>query len=224
MTAIDVAAHLGAVSRVVEDRMQDGKKMRVVVASRGYDTTVEDLWDALTSKERLPRWFAPVDGELKLGGRFQVKGNAGGLITSCVPPRSFAATWEFGGGVSWISLTLAPGKSGGAHLTLEHIMEPVGDHWDKFGPGAVGVGWELGLLGLGIHVRSAAARDSFNEHVWGASDEGKDFVSSSGEGWIAADIKGGEAPSDATRRGKATISFYRGEPPPGTQHPGTTGQ
>lgn len=214
-TAIDVASHLGAVARVVEDRMQDGKRMRVVVASRAYDTSIDDLWDALTNQERLPRWFAAVDGDLKLGGRFQVKGNAGGTITACVPPKSFSATWEFGGGVSWISIALAPTTAGGTHLTLEHIMEPVGDHWDKFGPGAVGVGWELGLLGLGIHVRSKAARDMFNEHVWGASDEGKDFVSKSGEGWIAADIKGGETPADATRRGKLTIAFYRGEGPTG---------
>lgn len=213
-TAIDVASHLGAIARVVEDRMQDGKRMRVVVASRAYDTNIDDLWDALTSQERLPRWFAPVDGDLKLGGRFQVKGNAGGTITACVPPKSFAATWEFGGGVSWISIALAPTKDGGTHLTLEHIMEPVGGHWDRFGPGAVGIGWELGLLGLGIHVRSKEARDMFNEHVWGASDEGKDFVSRSGEGWIAADISGGEGAADATRRGKATISFYRGEAVP----------
>src|SRR5690348_13901779 len=105
-TAIDVAAHLGAVARRVEDRKQDGQMMRVVIASRAYDTTIDDLWDALTSQERLPRWFAQVDGDLKLGGRFQVKGNAAGTITACVPPKSFSATWEFGGGVSWINVAL----------------------------------------------------------------------------------------------------------------------
>jgi uncharacterized protein YndB with AHSA1/START domain len=215
MTAIDVAAHLGAVSRVVEDRAHNGEHMRVVIASRAYDTTIDDLWDCLTSQERLPRWFAPVDGDLKLGGRFQVKGNAGGTITACAPPKSFSATWEFGGAVSWINLALAPTKSGGAHLTLEHILPPVGDHWDKFGPGAVGVGWELGLLGLGMHIRSKQARAGFDENVWGVSDEGKEFVRQSGEGWIAADIKGGEKAADATRRGKSTIAFYRGEAPPG---------
>ena len=31
-----------------------------------------DLWEALTSAERIPRWFAPVSGDLRLGGRFQV--------------------------------------------------------------------------------------------------------------------------------------------------------
>lgn len=214
MTAIDVAAHLGAVSRVVEDRMHNGEKMRVVIASRAYDTTIEDLWDALTNQERLPRWFAPVEGDFRLGGKYQVKGNAGGTITACEPPKAFSITWEIFGGVSWVNLALEPTKSGGTHLTLEHIQKPVGDHWNKFGPGAVGVGWELGLLGLGMHVRSREARDSFNEHVWGASDEGKEFVRQSGEGWIAADAKGGETPADATARGKRTMAFYRGEPLP----------
>ncbi len=82
---------------------------------------------------------------------------------------------------------------------------------------------ELGLLGLGIHVRSKAARDGFNEQAWGASDEGKGFVTKTGEGWTAADIAAGADVADATRRGRATIAFYRGEPPPGTAHPGTTG-
>jgi uncharacterized protein YndB with AHSA1/START domain len=208
--SIDIAAHLGAVSRVVEDRVHEGQKNRVVIASRAYDTSIEDLWDALTNQERLPRWFAPVDGELTLGGRFQVKNNAGGTITACVPPKSFSATWEFGGGVSWINIALAPTKDGGTHLTLEHICPP-NSHWDKFGPGAVGVGWELGLLGLGMHIRSQAVRDTFDEHAFGVSEEGKGFVTKTGEGWIAADIKGGEDAGEATKRGQRTIHFYRGE-------------
>jgi uncharacterized protein YndB with AHSA1/START domain len=208
--SIDIAAHLGAVSRVVEDRMHEGQKNRVVIASRAYDTGIEDLWDALTNQERLPRWFAPVDGELTLGGRFQVKNNAGGTITACVPPKSFSATWEFGGGVSWINIALAPTKDGGTHLTLEHICPP-NPHWDKFGPGAVGVGWELGLLGLGMHIRSQAMRDTFDEHAFGVSEEGKGFVTKTGEGWIAADITGGEDADEATKRGQRTIHFYRGE-------------
>jgi uncharacterized protein YndB with AHSA1/START domain len=215
MTAIDVAAHLGAVSRVVEDRVHNGERMRVVIASRAYDTTIDDLWDALTNKQRLPRWFAAVEGDFRLGGRFQITGNASGTITACEPPKSFSLTWEFGGGLSWVHIALAATKAGGTHLTLEHVQPRVGEHWDKFGPGAVGLGWELGLLGLDMHLRSAASRDSFDENVWGASDEGKEFVRQSGECWIAADIAGGETAADATRRGKATIAFYRGEAPRG---------
>ncbi|MGH9223767.1 MAG: hypothetical protein ACRD2W_08260 [Acidimicrobiales bacterium] len=50
---------------------------RVVSISRTYDTTVEDLFDACTSAERIPRWFLPVTGNLRVGGRYQLAGNAG---------------------------------------------------------------------------------------------------------------------------------------------------
>jgi uncharacterized protein YndB with AHSA1/START domain len=216
-TAIDVASHLGAVARVVEDRMQDGKRMRVVVASRAYDTSIDDLWDALTSQERLPRWFAAVDGDLKLGGRFQVKNNAGGTITACVPPTSFSATWEFGGGVSWINLALAPTKAGGTHLTLEHIMEPVGDHWNKFGPGAVGVGWDLSFMGLARHLaepQAAVAQEAVEG--WFGSDEAKHFIRNASDGWGAAAISAGEQRDKALASAESTRQFYTGDaPPPG---------
>src|SRR5215207_937092 len=103
---IDLAQHMGAVVRTVENREHGGSLARVVVASRTYDTTVEDLWDALTNKERIPRWFLPVSGELRLGGRYQLQGNAGGTITRCDPPRALGLTWEFGGQTTWLDVRL----------------------------------------------------------------------------------------------------------------------
>ena len=83
--AFDLAAHLGAMTREVRNLENDGQPAKAVVASRVYDTTAADLWDALTRAERLKRWFAPVTGELKLGGRYQVEGNASGTVLECVP-------------------------------------------------------------------------------------------------------------------------------------------
>ena len=91
---IDVDQVVGAVTRKVSSREHEGKLARVVVATRTYDTSADDLWDALTSAERLPRWFLPVSGDLRLGGRYQLEGNAGGTITRCEPPRSLALTWR----------------------------------------------------------------------------------------------------------------------------------
>ena len=79
---------IGAEFREVADRQWDGKPAKAVVAARVYDTDPKDLWDALTNPERIPRWFSPVTGELKLGGRYQIQGNAGGTITRCDPPRA----------------------------------------------------------------------------------------------------------------------------------------
>ena len=55
---IDVAGVLGLVTRSAPNFEKDGKR-RAVTLTRLYDTGVDDLWDALTSKERIPRWFLP---------------------------------------------------------------------------------------------------------------------------------------------------------------------
>src|SRR3954468_8030125 len=132
---IDVVRVLGLVTRSVRNFERDGKAASAVTLTRLYETSVDDLWDAVTSPQRIPRWFLPVDGDLKLGGKYQLKGNAGGTITACTPPSHFAATWEFGGGVSWIDVSVAP-EGEKARMTLAHtaIRE---EHWKQFGPGAV---------------------------------------------------------------------------------------
>ena len=83
MNDIDLSRHLGMVDREVGLREHLGRPARVVTAHRTYDTTIDDLWDALTNAERIPRWFLPITGELRLGGHYQLEGNAGGEITRC---------------------------------------------------------------------------------------------------------------------------------------------
>ena len=78
---MDVGRMIGAVSRVVGSREVDGRPARVVVARRRYAGPIDEVWDALTNAERIPRWFLPVSGELRVGGRYQFTGNAGGEIT-----------------------------------------------------------------------------------------------------------------------------------------------
>lgn len=75
---------------------------------REYDADPADVWDACTNPGRLARWFSPVSGELRLGGRYAIEGNASGTITECDPPRRLAQDWEFDGGVSWVTAELTP--------------------------------------------------------------------------------------------------------------------
>jgi uncharacterized protein YndB with AHSA1/START domain len=206
---IDVPAFLGAVTRSVEERERDGKPVRVVIASRRYDTGIDDLWEALTSPERLPRWFMPVSGELKLGGRYQIQGNAGGTVAECAPPRRLALTWEFGAQVSWVTVDLVAEGDGATRLTLEH-MAPIDPHWETYGSGAVGVGWDLSLMGLARHVASGQPRNQPEVEAWLASDEGKTYIRGCAAGWAEAEAAGGEDPAKAQARAQATAKFYTG--------------
>lgn len=102
------AEAIGAEFRQFLEREHEGKPARVLRAVRGYRTHPADLWDAMTNRERLPRWFMPIEGELKLGGRYQFQGNAGGSITRCDPPEALDVTWEFMVDVSWVTVRMEP--------------------------------------------------------------------------------------------------------------------
>ena len=203
----------GSEQRRVENREHLGKPALVAILIRSYDTTVDDLWDAITTKERLTSWFLPIEGDLRLGGRYQLKGNAGGTITRCDRPEALDVTWEFMGGTSWVNLRLTPdGRK--ARLTLEHIAHKDGigeEHLKKFGPGAVGIGWDLGFYGLERHL---AAPDVPLDHAameaWSLSAEGKAFSRGSGDAWAAAHAASGEGPEEARAQAERTIAFYQG--------------
>jgi uncharacterized protein YndB with AHSA1/START domain len=203
---------VSAVTREVASGEREGEQTRVVIATRSFATGIEDAWDALTSAERIPRWFLPISGELRVGGRYQLEGNAGGEILECQPPTRLAATWEFGGGISWIVVTLAD-ENGSTQLRLEHtarIDEQSLAFWDQFGPGAVGVGWDLSLLGLAEHLERGFTKSPETELEFSASEEGKAFIAGSSDGWRAASVAFGTDPTAAADAAQRTTAFYTG--------------
>ena len=208
----DVETHLGAVERSVSSLEREGQPARAVTLSRGFATTVEDLWNAVTSGERIPRWFLPISGDLQPGGRYQLEGNAGGTITACEPPSHFALTWEFGGDVSWVEVRVADAGDGAARLTLTHTQR-LSDHWDRYGPGATGVGWEMGLLGLVLHIAQPDAPKP-DEAAFAASADGKALITGSSEGWEQAAVAAGTDPEAAHAAATRTTAAYTGEPEP----------
>jgi uncharacterized protein YndB with AHSA1/START domain len=203
----------GAEFRRVDNREHLGKPALVVVAARTYPTTIDDLWNAITTPERIVRWFSRVEGDLKVGGRYKITGNASGTITRCDPPEAFDLTWEMRGDTSWVNVRLArDGKN--ARLTLEHIAhrDAVSEEFLKqFGPGAVGIGWDLSLHGLEKHFAApATALDDAWKEAWTKSSEGLAFMRASGEAWCAAHIESGEDPETARAQGQRTINAYTG--------------
>ncbi|WP_405096624.1 SRPBCC domain-containing protein [Micromonospora sp. NBC_01412] len=118
-----------------------------------------------TDPARIVRWFLPVSGELRLHGRHQFEGNAGGEVQRCDPPKSFSATWEFGGQVSWIEVRLTPEPDDRTRFTLEHVAHVDDVIWARFGPGAVGIGCDMGLLGLVTYLRAGGDDDAGRERT-----------------------------------------------------------
>ena len=56
-------------------RTTEGKA--VVRMEDRFQTDVDDMWSAITEPERLARWIAQVDGDLRLGGVFRASFTSG---------------------------------------------------------------------------------------------------------------------------------------------------
>lgn len=179
----------------------------VVELTRAYDAAVEDLWDACTDPDRIVRWFLPVTGDLRPGGRYQLEGNAGGRIAECEPPRHLGLTWEFGGNTSLLAVDLTPLGAAAAELRLRHTV-PDDDHWAVYGPGATGVGWDLALLGLAAFL----AGERIDQAAFGASPEAQDLMRRSAARWGRAHEESGAPAAAAREAAERTSAAYAPAP------------
>ncbi|RSM97041.1 polyketide cyclase [Nonomuraea sp. WAC 01424] len=195
---------LDEISRIRRE-LKDGER-KTVVLTRHYDAEVKDVWDACTDAERLARWFLPVSGDLRLGGTYQLEGNAGGEILDCEPPAYLRVSWLFGPdpGFSEVEVRLSA-EDEGTLFELRHTAEVPPEMWGRYGPGAVGVGWDLALLGLGLHLAGGPPPDKSGFELTG---DGRRFITASSQAWGAAFERAGAAPETAVAAVAGTTAFY----------------
>ncbi|HKE74975.1 MAG TPA: SRPBCC family protein [Acidimicrobiales bacterium] len=206
----DLIDELATVRRSVGDATLPGGDAKVVALERTYPAEPEDVWDAITTPERVARWFLPVTGDLRLGGTYQLEGNAGGEIRACEPPRRLLLTWIFGEppgpeDSSLVEVVLDPDGDGGTRLTLTHTAVVPPEFWGQFGPGAVGVGWDLSLVGLGAHLAGEALGTQAEME---ADPAVRDGMRASSEAWGEAYRAAGADPATATAATAATTAAY----------------
>jgi uncharacterized protein YndB with AHSA1/START domain len=211
---IDIVREIGSVRREVGEGTVPAGVGRSVRLQRDYDAPIEDVWDALTDPARIGRWFLPISGDYRLGGHYQFEGNAGGEILECERPHRLKVTWVFGEPTSDLSASevevrLSPVDDGTTRFELEHVAVVPEEVWAEYGPGAVGVGWEGGVLGLGLHLRGGTVGDPI---AWQVSEEGREFAIRGSEAWGAANVAAGADPEVAARGVANTNAFYAPEP------------
>jgi uncharacterized protein YndB with AHSA1/START domain len=136
---IDLAEHIGATTRQVEQQHSEAGEVVTVTLERRYPAEVADVWHAITDPERVRRWFLPLIGDLRPGGNFQLEGHAGGDIMACEPPRHLLVT--FGGESSIVDLQLS-GDGEQTLLKLTHSV-PLELAGSTAGALYVGPGWTV---------------------------------------------------------------------------------
>ena len=142
------------------DRMAAGNtlvgSLRVVVGQGvvrmegRVSTDIDDRWSARTDPQRLARWIAIVDGDLRLGGEFRARFTSGwegpGRVDVCEPPRR-------------LRLIMSPGQEDetviGADLTSDGdhtrlVVEERGLPLDEVA--GHGAGWQAHIEDLAAHL------------------------------------------------------------------------
>lgn len=207
---IDIVREIEATRREVGEGRIPAGDGRAIRLRRVLNAPIEDVWDALTRPERISRWFLPISGDIRLGGRYKFEGNAGGEIVACERPNRFKVTWAYGEtitdvDISEVEIRLSPVDATTTQFELEHTAVVPEDRWAEYGPGAVGVGWDGALLGLSLHLEGGSIADP---EGWQVSAEGRDFYTRSSAAWGVANLASGADPEAAARAVANSTQFY----------------
>jgi len=209
---IDIIREIEAVERHVGTGPHAAGEGHVIRLRRTYDAPIDDVWDALTNPDRIGRWFLPISGDYRLGGHYQFAGNAGGEILACEKPNLLKVSWvmgEMSTGFSEVAVRLSAVDPETTRLVFEHSATVPEEMWSEYGPGAVGAGWDGGLLGLTLHLRGGSVGDG---EAWQLSDEGRAFSTRASVAWGAANQAAGTDPEAVAQGVANTTAFYAPEP------------
>lgn len=207
---IDIPGEIEAAHRAIGSKRIAAGQARTLLIRRTYDAAVDDVWDACTDADRIRRWFLPVSGDLRAGGSYQLEGNAHGDILACEPPRLLRVSWIYGeasseADVSEVEVRLSAAGDAGTLFELEHAAVVDPERWDEYGPGAVGVGWDGALFGLGLHLRGGSIDDPA---AWQASEEARELMTASSRAWGRTSEEAGTDPDAAAAAAERTTAFY----------------
>ncbi|MGO1543163.1 MAG: SRPBCC family protein [Gulosibacter sp.] len=185
----DMRKEIAEAAREVTRRGTGDDELIAVTLRREYPTEAEEIWQAVTDPERLARWFAPVSGDLREGGTFQVEDNADGEIRECTRPTTLTLTW--GGPVSIVTVRLTP-TDAGTTLELEHTVS-VAIAANGAGALYVGPGWDSALVSLALWLRGDLTED---RATWEYSAEARETYAASIDAWIKIIAASGTANDD----------------------------
>ena len=139
--------------RVDDDR-------RAVRFERRYDATPTEVWSALTEPERLARWLADAELDLRLGGQFVLRFApdddsqvARGEVLALEPERLLELTWLYPGeSGTVVRFELRP-DGDGTILVLDHRGLPVE------AAAGYGAGWHAHLEALDAQLGNGEQPD-----------------------------------------------------------------
>ncbi|HLS63069.1 MAG TPA: SRPBCC domain-containing protein [Ruania sp.] len=144
----DQDAELAAVTRHVR---RDPLTVTVLLR-RDLRAAHDEVWDALTDREQLSRWFALVAGEFRKGGKYQIGDSISGEIWECRPREHFMLTFD--GPESLLTVELAYAGDF-TTVQLTHGV-PISDAGSGAEALVVGPRWDAALVSLSCYLAGEA--------------------------------------------------------------------
>jgi uncharacterized protein YndB with AHSA1/START domain len=128
---------------------------------RDFATDAADLWDAVSTPERVSRWFARVEGDFGVGKGFTLHfddGTADFEIVDCAPPTGAAVRWLKADGSSLVTVAVTPTGKSTSRLVLDHVEVPLA------AAAGYATGWHWHLSGLRVQLEGdAVVRQPWDE-------------------------------------------------------------
>ncbi len=115
-----------------------------------YDTSIDDLWSAITQPERLARWLVKVTGDVSTGDDFGLQFTSSwtgfGRVDICDAPRHVrVTTWSDEDAPGVIDATLIE-EADGTRLIVEESGLPLAEY------PAHGAGWQAHIEDLASYL------------------------------------------------------------------------
>ncbi|NLU83231.1 polyketide cyclase [Rhodococcus sp. HNM0569] len=205
---IDSNAQIAAVNRSTGEVDLEVGKARSFTVAQTFGVPVERLWEACATARGISSWFLPISGDLQLYGEYQLEGNASGQITTCDPLHEYTATWIYSLDRSTVDVRFASERAESSTLTLEHDIPIAQEVWEKFGPGGVGIGWDLTLMSLATHLATGEPLSPEDNLAFAKSDEGRRFLALSADEWATVAEDSGTRKHDARRAAENARTSY----------------
>ncbi len=203
----DIINEINRVHRQIGSRSIPAGEARTLLLRRSYDAPIKKVWSALTDASRISRWFLRVTGDLRPGSNFRLDGNISGEILRCEPARLLKITWVLGESPASEVEARLSSSGDGTEFELEHAAVVDQRFWAEFGPGAAGVGWDLSLLGLSMHL----ADEAMVVNRPGAGQHAREFgelISQISHAWGATLAATGATAADVTTAVEHTAALY----------------
>ncbi|MGY1770970.1 SRPBCC domain-containing protein [Blastococcus sp. SYSU D00813] len=166
---------LGAVQRSVTSREIDGRAAHAVVLRRRFGAPVGEVWAAITTADRIDRFFLPVRGDLREGGSYAFEEQAAGRVLACDAPTLLRLEWipPDRPEADQVEVRLTADGDDATWLELEHASLADVFHTDLSGDAfSPAIGWEGPLHFLGEYLRGALPdRPSLEWYVFDEAEE-----------------------------------------------------